>query len=106
MGLPKRKPYKWDLTSPELEKHKKNRGMIWESQNGRQTEIQHMDINHLKNCIAKIKREDDWKIKYLNILEMELIFREVHKLNVTGVLENEINKFKLTQEKNNYGLSV
>jgi hypothetical protein len=51
--------------------------MIWISHNGKQTELQDMDINHLKNAIAKIKREENWRENQLNILEMEVIFRQV-----------------------------
>lgn len=77
MGLPKRRAFKWDKNSTEIENHIHNRNMIWESQNGSKTDIMSMDVNHLKNCIAKIKREKNWRTNFLDVLEMELIFRQL-----------------------------
>lgn len=83
MGLKPRKKFKYDKESPSIIAHIHNRNQIWESQNGRKTEIKDMDINHIKNCIAKIKREDNWRENYLNVLEMEEIYRQVFNNELT-----------------------
>lgn len=80
MGLRKRRPFKWDLNNTKIKYHVEfNRDMIWESQNGKQTMIKDMDFNHLKNCVAKIKREKGWREQDLEKLELEVIYRQINK---------------------------
>jgi len=102
--LPKRRPFKWNENSIEIQNHIKNRDMIWESQNGKKTEIQDMDLNHLKNCIAKIKREGNWRENHLNILEMEIIFRQI--INPIKLVELDEQRGRKLTRRNAYGLSV
>ena len=97
--LPKRRAYKWNENSPEIRNHIRNRDMIWESQNGKKTELQEMDRNHLKNCIAKIKREGDWRTNVLNVLEMELIFREVVKPETLIKLNEQRKQKRVLREQ-------
>ena len=78
MALPKRKEFKWALDSDAIKHHIKfNRDMIWESKNGKKTVLMEMDVNHLKNCVAKITREKNWKKEYLDKLKTELIYRQL-----------------------------
>tara|TARA_R110002049_G_scaffold25856_1_gene90395 strand:+ start:1033 stop:1290 length:258 start_codon:yes stop_codon:yes gene_type:complete len=78
MALRKRRQFKWGLKSEKIKFHIKfNRDTIWESQNGKKTMIKDMDYNHIKNCVAKIKREDGWKEQDLEILVLELIYRQL-----------------------------
>jgi hypothetical protein len=95
--LPKRRKFKWNKSSKDIQNHIKNRDMIWESQNGKQTDIKGMDINHLKNAIAKIKREGNWRKYYLNILEMEVIYRKVFN---TEIKKDEPRKQRILRTTN------
>lgn len=82
MGLPPRKKLKWNLNSETIKFHKNFVRMVevWESSNGSQKLYYEMDTNHIKNCIAKIKREE-WKLDCLANLEMELIYRQLINQN-------------------------
>jgi len=90
--LPKRRKSKYHEEHPEIVAHLKYRNRIWESSNGRLTEIQDMDTNHIKNCIAKMKREQ-WKEEWIGILKMELTFRRVVS-NTTLIKIDDANKRK------------
>jgi hypothetical protein len=78
MKLPPRKKLKWNLQSEVIRFHKNYVRDVeqWESSNGSVQFYSEMDINHIKNCVAKIKREE-WKLDCLANLEMELIYRQL-----------------------------
>ena len=82
MGLPKRKQFKWNLQDKNIIHHiKHNRGLKWESQNGKITLLKDMDRNHLRNCIAKAEREPNYvDLSVLEVLKLEVIYRELIKL--------------------------
>ena len=83
MGLRPRRPPKWDLKSEIMQNHVHNdRGLIWTSSNGSTKSIAVMDINHIKNALAKIKRgELDNRKNMVPVLEMELLYRAVCDIN-------------------------
>lgn len=47
---------------------------------GKSMLVKEMNINHLKNAIAKIKRESPNFTKTLNSLSLEYIYRKVHSI--------------------------
>ena len=79
MALRPRRPPKWDLKSEIMQNHVNNdRGFIWTSSNGSTKSIAVMDINHIKNALAKIKRgELDNRKNMIPVLEMELLYRSI-----------------------------
>lgn len=79
MALRPRRPPKWDLKSEIMQNHvNNNRGLIWTSSNGSTKSIAVMDINHIKNALAKIKRgELDNRKNMIPVLEMELLYRSI-----------------------------
>lgn len=74
-----KKKFSHALDSPIMEKHKQVRDTFeWASQNGHIKKLSGMDINHLKNIIAKIDRGDlESRKHYLFDLKNELIYREI-----------------------------
>ena len=77
MGLRKRKEFRWSIHYGKIPEHvEKNRDMKWESKNGKITMLKDMDTNHIKNCIAKQKREPSFiDGSVLEALELEIIYR-------------------------------
>jgi len=47
----------------------------WQLGNGSSVEVEHMTESHLRNCIAKIKREG-WRSEWLSTLEKALKKKE------------------------------
>ena len=78
--IPKRKEYKWNKISEELIEHNKVRGSIYKTSRGKNIPIKDLDINHIKNILAKIKREEDWRRNTEYMLKFELIYRQVYNL--------------------------
>jgi len=76
----KRKEYKWNKISEELIEHDKVRGFIYETSKGKKIPVKDLDTNHIKNILAKIKREEDWREQLTYMLKFELVYRQVHNL--------------------------
>lgn len=101
MGLRPRRPPKWDLKSEIMQNHVDNdRGLIWTSSNGSTKSIAVMDMNHIKNALAKIKRgELDNRKNMVPVLEMELLYRAVCE-------KQELNERQREESDSVYGLQV
>lgn len=105
MGLPKRKQFKWSLSSKQIQIHTKVRKkdeFVWESSNGKQFYIEQMDINHIKNAIAKIERgEYDWsRERFLKLFKIELIYREI--INKQKLIDSD----EKSRSQSGYAVSV
>ena len=83
MGLRPRKESRWDIENKDIQNHIHNdRGTVWVSSNGNNISIANMDINHLKNAIAKVERgELESRLHILVILKLELIYRQIYTIN-------------------------
>ena len=93
MELRKRKVPRYTMYSLIIVNHGiARRAMSWTSESGNVTPLKTMNINHLKNAIAKIKRgHHPKKESFLPTLELELIYRETE--------ENHNNKIKTKHGK-------
>lgn len=78
--LPKRKEFKWTKDSSVFYQHSGDRFRVYTDSAGKAMTIMQMDKNHIKNVLAKINRTDGWRLNWKEVLETELIYRQVYSL--------------------------
>lgn len=53
------------------------RDTVWVCRDGRHILVSNMETSHIKNCISLIERKKNWRRKYLDRLQLELLIREI-----------------------------
>jgi len=109
--LKQRKPPKYSLDCGIILEHIKDgsRTMEWESENGKITLVQDLDYNHLKNIIAKFKRDGyKWAIddSVQECLQTELIYRDLINIQKNEGTNRQLREQTTTGSGNRYALSV
>ena len=80
----KRKQFFMDKDHENIKKHLAIRDKLqWKSSSGYFHFLKDMDRNYIKNCINKIEKEnyDTSRFSFLKSMKMELIYREILKIN-------------------------
>lgn len=78
--LPKRKSFKWNKDSVEVIGHLADREYIHKTSKGKEIAVKNLDVNHIKNIIAKVGREEPWREVLLIVLRFELVYRTVYNI--------------------------
>ncbi len=83
MGLPKRKKSKWDSVQDMVDHSSKRERVAWHSSTkNTMVFVWRMDINHIKNCIKRLKKDEygygekfnkDW----IKLFTQEIAYREL-----------------------------
>lgn len=78
----KRKKFFMTMEDKTMQKHGRKRGTLtWTGSDGRNHKLEDMDVNYVRNCVNKIKRDamSSDRIAMLPHLENELIYRQILK---------------------------